>query len=126
MNKLAIALLLTCLAPSMALAGGGSTKSKGHLKFTNTSSGNYIYVLVDAPFESLLDQSFNAAQFEDLGGRVLAPGESTTYSDLNSGNHRYVYASLPPQNTPDTEDFEDNGIQTINVRGGRTTTVNLR
>ncbi|KAA1261361.1 hypothetical protein LF1_39080 [Rubripirellula obstinata] len=89
MYKLCLAALVAFAFPSMAMAGGGSSKTKGSIEVFNDSDST---VLVAVDPSDVLISSTTLEEFMERGGRVLDGGERTEFKNLNAGNHDVVAA----------------------------------
>ncbi len=114
MNKLCMALLVAFAVPSIASAGGGSTKATGKAEFTNNATID-AYVILDQATPPAI------ADFARLGGVVIPPGGKHTFISLKAGRHTYgvKFSAVTPTNTtPDKT-----GV--FNTTNGVTTKVSL-
>jgi len=91
MRTLVVAVLALSLAPSVALAGGGS-KQNGTVKVTNNGSDT-LAVIVDPSTSiqnSLSGGTLSASSFLAAGGRFVGPGGVAVIGGLRTGAHNVV------------------------------------
>jgi len=114
MNKLCMVLLIAFVVPSIASAGGGSTKATGKAEFTNTATID-AYVILDRNTPPAI------ADFAKLGGVVIPPGGKHTFISLKAGKHMFgvKFSSATPAaaNPSKTGEF--------NTSNGKTTKISL-
>lgn len=93
MRSFLVAVLALALAPSMALAGGGS-KQTGTVKVTN--NGTEQLAVIANPSASiqaaLASGTLDQATFTAAGGRIIGPGGVATFSNLKAGNNTIAAA----------------------------------
>ncbi len=114
MNKLCMALLIAFAVPSIASAGGGTTKATGKAEFTNNAT-IAAYVILDQAAPPAL------ADFAKLGGIVIPAGGKHTFTNLKAGSHSYgvKFSAVAPTNTtPDK-------TGSFNTTNGATTKITL-
>jgi hypothetical protein len=121
MKNAVLSLVLLFAATTVCDAGGGNSKSNGSIRFTNTSTTQIGLVVVDP--STSLTQATNAAQFTARGGRILLPGESTTFKNLKAGSHAIGTALVAPGTT--AVDVSAFNRRNVTVSNGNTTQVNL-
>ena len=112
MNKFCMALLIAFAVPTIASAGGGTTKATGKATFTNQAT-IAAYVILDQTTPPAI------ADFAAKGGKVIPPGGKVTFSNLKQGTHTYgvkFSATTPTNTTPDkTGSFSTKNGQTTAV-----------
>jgi len=97
MNKLCMALLIAFAVPSIASAGGGSTKATGKAESTNNAAID-AYVILDRTAPPAI------ADFAKFGGVVIPPGGKHTFISLKAGRHTFgvkFSAVTPADANPD-------------------------
>jgi hypothetical protein len=120
MYKLCLALVVALAIPSIADAGGGNAKAKGAIQFVNNTG---LVALVTVDPSASLQAATTAQQFTARGGRILNPGETTTFNNLKAGSHRVGTALVPPGTTAvDAGAFTGSNVT---VTAGNTRIINL-
>lgn len=117
MYKLCLAALVAFAVPSMAMAGGGNSKTKGSIEVFNDSDST---VLVAVDPSDALSSSTTLEEFMERGGRVLDGGERTEFKNLNAGNHDVVAAFASSSVTPSS--FES---ATLRVNNGQKRVIRI-
>ncbi len=125
MNKFLL-VALVALTPTFAFAGG-SSKSTGAVKVTNTDAANVAYVAVNpsnALKTAIDDGSVTKDSFIKLGGKIVAPKTPATFSSVKVGSAIVYFAIVPTAAT--AADIKA-AIQekTVTVAKGKTTSVDL-
>lgn len=100
MKYVLASLFLLAVLTSPALAGGnngGTKNNNGILRIQNTTNqnqngGQRLAVIVNAP-AGFTPVGLTLTQFQNLGGRILDPGETTSYTN-RAGNQRIQAAFL--------------------------------
>jgi hypothetical protein len=122
MRTLLIALVALSVAPSMAIAGGGS-KQGGTVKVTNNGTDT-LAVIVDPSSSisnSLASGTLSASQFLGAGGRFVGPGGVATIGGLKAGTHNVVAAYVSGTSSGSTVGTVSDLSVTVNK--GKTTNV---
>ncbi len=91
MNKFCLAMLVALIVPSVATAGGGSTKATSTLTFKNTNATDTVYVIV-ANADTLATTT--QANFVARGGKAINGVGSVSFSKLKAGVHTYAFARV--------------------------------
>jgi hypothetical protein len=132
MRTVLVAVLALVLAPSLVEAGGGS-KQNSTITVRNTSTTEQLGVAVDpsAALQTALNSgTLTAQQFTALGGRIVAPGGSTSFSiKANNGSQAHTVAAAflgdtsPTSATIGTSSITVNKGQTVNLSVSGTSTT---
>jgi len=122
MRTFLIALVALSVAPSMAVAGGGS-KQVGTVKVKNNGTDT-LAVVVDPSSNiqtSLSSGTLSASQFLAAGGRFVGPGGTATIGGLRTGTHNVVAAYVSGTSSGSTVGTTSDLSVTVNK--GKTTSV---
>jgi hypothetical protein len=122
MRTLFIAVLAVALAPSLALAGGGS-KPNSTVKVKNNGTDT-LAVIVDPNSNvqtSLSSGTLNTQTFLNAGGRFVGPSGTATFGGLRAGSHSVVAAFV--SGTSSGSSIATGASTTINATKGKTVTV---
>jgi hypothetical protein len=123
-------LSFVCLT-AVAEAGGGS-KNNGQIRAVNNGSTPLVVILNSGSSgnQNLLNlgpgvtvDSSIQSQFNSSGGRTVAPGSSTTFTNLAAGNYTLTAEFLDTTTTPGTTLTGSASTQTVHVNKGQTVTV---
>ncbi len=129
MKNFCIAMLIAFSVPSLAMAGGGNSKSTGTITFRNTTVSNAasartLFVIV-GDNATLARAQAGAAAFAAEGGVTIPPGGSATFSNLRAGTQQYAFATTAVGGAqPVAADFAGN-VRSVHLGGGQARTINL-
>jgi hypothetical protein len=115
MRTLFVAVLALVLAPSIAVAGGGS-KPNGTVTVKNNGS-NTLAVVVDpsaAVLASLQGGTLDAQTFLKARGQFVGPGGTATFGGLRAGSHTVAGAYLSGTSAGSTVGTLDSVTLTVN------------
>jgi hypothetical protein len=96
MRTVLVALLALALTPAMVQAGGGGgSKNTGSVIVNNNNTGvangaNTLFVALDAQNNAAIGNALAAGNlnaFLAAGGRVVPPGGSATFTNVQAGQH---------------------------------------
>jgi hypothetical protein len=127
MRNLLLALAAVVLAPSLALAGGG-TKATGTIVVHSTGSlttGQVIGVIIDPP-ASLDPNTATQAQFTAAGGKFITgatANETLTFKNLKAGNHTIVAFAATNNGTSTT--LGTIVTKSVSISNGQTLNYNV-
>jgi hypothetical protein len=122
MKNVFFALVALVLAPSVALAGGGSkSNATVNVKLNGSlQTGQVVGVIVDPP--STLDPSTaTQAQFTAAGGKFLtgaSANETVSFKNLKAGTHTIVFFAATNDGT--TTNVGSLATRTVTVAKGQT------
>lgn len=119
-KNVVLTMALVAALGSVAEAGG-SSKSNGSIRFTNTSSTRIGLVAVDP--SASLQAATTAREFTARGGKILNPGESTEFKNLRTGSHTVATTLVAPGTT--TVNVSAFNVTTVSVAKGKRTQINL-
>jgi LysM repeat protein len=136
MKNFLIALLagLSVVFLSAVAEAGGGTKNNGQIRAVNNGDTTLVLFLNSGTSgnQTLLNISAGTTvdatlqnQFNSSGGRTVAPGSTTTFSNLAAGDYTLTAEFLDTTTTPGTTLTGEASTQTVHVNKGQTVTVSF-
>jgi len=122
MRTLLAIVLALALAPSIALAGGGS-KPNSTVRVKNSGS-NTLAVIVDpssSVSNSLSSGTLSTQSFVRAGGQFVGPGGTATIGGLKAGSHSVTAAFVSGTANGSSVGTADSA--SVNLTKGKTTTI---
>jgi len=134
MKNFLVALLagLSFVFLSAVAEPGGGSKNNGQIRVVNNGSGTLVVFLntgtngnqtaLSIGPGTTVDASLQS-QFNSSGGRSVAPGASTTFTNLAAGDYSLTAEFLDTTTTPGTTLTGVASVQAVHVNKGQTVTV---
>lgn len=121
MKNIIFAMIALMLAPSLAMAGESNSKDDPILKVKNPNDVTALVVIGD--FNEEMAEAEDLEDFEDAGGIVLGPGQTSEGVEVKAGNHTVSWFFIFDEDLPEDED--DFASTSVRVREGRDRTFRL-